>query len=125
VSLRNKNTAKLAITAFKDQYERNLMACKSKLEQLKENGQRVVVWGAGSKGVTFLNTFNASGIEYAVDLNSSLQDRYVPGTGQLIVSPEFLKRYRPHVVFVMNPIYHSEIEKHARRLGLGAEFIDA
>ena len=37
-------------------------------------------------------------IEYIVDINPRKQDMYIPGTGQLIVPPEFPQEYQPDVV---------------------------
>jgi hypothetical protein len=45
------------------------------------------------------------------------------GTGQEIVPPEFLRTYRPDVVFIMNPIYRSEIDAALRELGVVAELV--
>jgi hypothetical protein len=99
---------------------------RRKLEQLESEGRRVVLWGAGSKGVTFLNAFKHCGqIEFAVDINPRKQGLYVPGTGQKIVAPEFLKDYQPDVVLVMNPLYMAEIQKLAKKLKLLAKLMDA
>ena len=49
-------------------------------------------------------------IEFAVDINPFKHGKYMPGTGQRIVPPEFLKEYRPDVVVVMNPIYKREVQ---------------
>jgi hypothetical protein len=45
------------------------------------------------------------------------------GTGQEIVAPEFLKRYRPDVVIVMNPVYCNEIQQDLDRMGVTAELM--
>jgi hypothetical protein len=72
-----------------------------------------------------LNTFKNSGIEYAVDINPREQGNYIPGTGQQIVSPNFLKKHRPHVIIVMNPIYKHEIQQTIKKLGLTARLMNA
>jgi hypothetical protein len=78
-----------------------------------------VVWGGGSKGVTFLNMLKAQHqIEYVVDLNPRKQGKYVAGTGQKIVPPEFLWEYRPDIVIVMNPIYENEIRQMLNELAI-------
>ena len=92
-------------------------------DNLAKIAQKAVVWGAGSKGVTFLNIFQDRGIEYIVDLNPRKQGMYLPGSGQKIVSPEFLKDYQPDVVIVMNPIYEDEIRNSIASLGVSAEII--
>lgn len=74
--------------------------------------------------MTFLNTLKTQDqIEYVVDINPRKRGRYVPGTGQQIVPPEFLRDYQPDVVIVMNPIYKSEIQQLIKSLGLTAKFL--
>lgn len=88
----------------------------------ERGGGRTVVWGSGSKGVSFLTTLGfADRIEYVVDINPYRQGKFMPGTGQEIVSPEFLKTYRPDRVVVMNPIYVEEIRADLERFGLTPE----
>jgi SAM-dependent methyltransferase len=96
---------------------------KKRLERLRRQRKRVVIWGAGSKGVTFLNVVGETGIEYAVDLNPRKHKRFVPGTGQQVVSPTFLRQYRPDVVVVMNPIYQHEIQEQMRGMALPGPLI--
>jgi ABC-type Fe3+-hydroxamate transport system substrate-binding protein len=57
-------------------------------------------------------------IEYAVDINPSKQNNFIAGTGQQIVSPEFLLNYQPDIVIVMNQIYKNEIQQTLNKLGL-------
>jgi 2-polyprenyl-3-methyl-5-hydroxy-6-metoxy-1,4-benzoquinol methylase len=85
--------------------------------------QRTVVWGAGSKGTTFLNTLKVSSdvLEYVVDLNPRKQGHFIPGTGQKIVPPIFLQQYDPHAVILMNPVYHDEIRHTLQKMNLPAE----
>ena len=108
------------IKTFAASYKQVVNKWRRKLEQKKEEGQRVVIWGTGSKGVTFLNTFKNSHIEYAVDINPKKQGKYVAGTGQQIVSPSFLQHYRPDVIIVMNPIYKQEIQNVIDQLGISS-----
>ena len=111
------------IASFADNYRSKVEACRHKLEQIEGRGQRAVVWGAGSKGVTFSNTLKNLQIEYVVDINPRKQDMYVPGTGQRIVSPKFLRDYQPDVIVVMNPIYRREIRQLTKKLGLATKFV--
>jgi len=43
---------------------------------------------------------------------------YIPGTGQEVVSPEFLKQYRPDVLLIVNPNYRDEISHQVSALGI-------
>lgn len=82
-------------------------------------GRRTVIWGGGSKGVAFLTTLGLSTeIDYVVDINPFKQDKFMPCTGNRIVSPTFLKEAPPDQVIVMNPIYVKEIGKSLADLGL-------
>lgn len=107
---------------FADHYQTKRAHWEAELRRLAAAGRRVVVWGAGSKGVTFLNTFAAqTGSEYVVDINPRKQGLHVAGTGQLIVAPEALRDHAPDVVLVMNPIYETEIGQIVAGLGLRPE----
>lgn len=87
-------------------------------------GRRMVIWGAGSKGVGFLTSLNLrEEIRYAVDVNPHKYGTFMAGTGQEIVPPEFLRDYRPDIVFIMNPIYRTEIDAALRMMGVVAELI--
>jgi SAM-dependent methyltransferase len=81
-----------------------------------------VVWGAGSKGVTFLNSLaEADVVESIVDLNPNKQGRFVPGTAQAIIGPEALRARRPDLVILMNPNYRSEVAAMLAKLGVETE----
>ena len=72
---------------------------------------------------SYLNTFKNSQIEYAVDINPYKQEMYIPGTGQEIVSPEFLKIYKPDFIIIMNPIYEDEIRMIISNLKLVSKYL--
>jgi len=111
---------------FADEYQRKVAQWDELLEEMTEAGRRVVVWGAGSKGVSFLN---ALGIreqsEYIVDLNPRKHGMHVAGTGQRIVPPEFLRTCRPDAIVVMNAIYEDEIRARIENLGISCELLCA
>ncbi len=112
------------LTTFTTKFDSLVQTWSQKLEQMSQTGKKVVVWGAGSKGVTFLNLLgDRAVVDYVVDLNPRKQGMYVAGTGQKIVPPEFLQKYQPDMVIVMNPIYENEIQKLTASLGLKPEFI--
>ena len=99
---------------------RNLLA------ETAERGQRLVVWGAGSKGVTFLNMLRDAGsVDYVVDINPRKHGMYVAGTGQKIVGPQFLQEYKPHTVIVVNPVYRDEIRSRLGQMGVQANVLVA
>src|SRR6185437_1156741 len=96
------------------------------LRGAKAAGRRTVLWGSGSKAVAFLTTLGLRNeIEFVVDINPYRHDKFIPGTGQLIVSPAFLKEYRPDRVIAMNPIYRDEIARDLASLNCPAEIVGA
>jgi len=110
------------VSAFGEQYHRKREHWKRQLAQIAGPSQGIVLWGAGSKGVMFLNVIAAiDKIEYAVDSNPDKQGQFIPGSGQEIVSPAFLQRYKPDGVILMNPLYESEIRAVLAEMGLSPE----
>lgn len=87
-------------------------------------GKKVVLWGSGSKAVSFLTTLDIdTQVQHVVDINHHRQGMYMPGTGQLIVGPDFLKSASPDTVIIMNPIYCSEISEMLAAMGLHPEIL--
>jgi SAM-dependent methyltransferase len=98
-----------------------IAAWRERVERFRAHGKSVVVWGSGSKGVAFLSALGLPGaVEYVVDINPYRQGKFMAGSGQRIVSPEFLAEYKPDVVIVMNQIYRDEVQRDLTRLGLTA-----
>jgi hypothetical protein len=114
------------VKLFEESYARHLEQWQNKLQQIAERGQRAVLWGAGSKAVAFCTTLGVNGeIEYLIDVNPHKHNKFLPGTGHKVVSPQFLKEYRPDVVIAMNPIYCDEIRGDLTQMGITAELIAA
>jgi SAM-dependent methyltransferase len=104
---------------FADRAEGAVAYWAEELERAAADGQRVAVWGAGSKGVTFLNVVpGGAGVELVVDLNPRKHGRHVPGTGQCVVGPAQLRATPPDLVVVLNPLYVEEVRAQLARLGL-------
>ncbi|MFV0317409.1 MAG: class I SAM-dependent methyltransferase [Microthrixaceae bacterium] len=99
---------------------------RERLAEYAAEGRDVVAWGAGSKGVSFVNIVEGgTGISRLVDLNPLKRGRFVPGTAQMVVSPEDLLEEVPEVVVVMNPIYRDEVDARVSELGIRAEVLVA
>jgi hypothetical protein len=116
----------LLVEGFADEYRRKVEGWNRKLESLRRNGRRAVVWGAGTKGNMFLNTIrDAAAVEFVVDINPRKEGRYMSGTGRKIIGPELVKDLQPDVVVVMNPAYMTEIQQTVQGLRLTPEFLTA
>jgi hypothetical protein len=84
----------------------------------------VAVWGAGSKGVSFLNLVPPGrDVAYVVDVNPNKSGLFVPGTGQMVVGPDELPPDDLDLVVVMNPLYVEEIRRTLAGLGCRAEVV--
>ncbi|MFO0982798.1 MAG: class I SAM-dependent methyltransferase [Planctomycetota bacterium] len=112
-----------AVVRFARTHRDRIAAARRRIEALARTGKRAVLWGAGARGVSFLNLVGARTIRYVVDINPRKHGKFIPGTGQEIVAPDFLRRYQPEVVIIMNPNYTGEIERDLARLGLRCEVI--
>lgn len=114
------------IAGFAERHRDRIETWRNQFKQIKRSGKKAVVWGAGARGVTFLNTLgDEAHVESVVDINPRKQGKHVAGTGQQIVSPEFLKDYQPDIVILMNPNYLSEIQAQVTDLGLAPGFLCA
>ncbi len=115
---------KQRVAAFPEVCGKAIRYWRSFVEERAAKGQRVVLWGSGSKGVSFLTTLRLMDeIEYVVDINPFRQGKFMPGTGQQIVGPDFLPNYKPDCVIVMNPIYVDEIRRDLEQRGLKPELV--
>jgi SAM-dependent methyltransferase len=108
---------------FASAYPGKIQQWKEQFMRLVDEGRRIVLWGAGSKGVAFLTalTISYDVMPYAVDINPHKHGTFLAGTGQEIVAPEFLAHYRPDTVIIMNPIYEEEIRRDLSALGVAAQ----
>jgi SAM-dependent methyltransferase len=80
------------------------------LGSARADGRRVAIWGAGSKGVSFLTTLGVGQeVAYAVDVNPFKQGKFLAGTGHRVLGPSELTEEPPDLVVAMNSIYLDEI----------------
>ena len=88
--------------------------------------ERCAVWGAGAKGLGFLNAVDPqSQLGAVIDLNPNKHGQHLPVTGHRIISPEELASKEVAVVVVTNPVYQREVEAALKRLGSGASVLAA
>ncbi len=71
------------------------------LGQMRQQQDRVVVWKATPRSVTFLNILPSRRvIDYVIDEQHA--EQFVPRSGQAVKPPDFLQSYQPDVVIVMD-----------------------
>lgn len=110
------------ITHFASGYESIVAEWRDRLTRIQTRGGKSVIWGASSKGVSFLGVVGDL-VEAAVDVNPNKHGTYVAGSGHRIVAPRQLVSIAPELVVVMNPIYLDEIGAEMGRLGVSAEIV--
>ncbi len=112
------------VEKFTEAFRAKIGTWHEKVRIMERSGQKAILWGAGSKGVTFLNMIGGKDkIKYVIDINPRKQGKYIPGTGQEILPPEFLREFRPDIVIIMNPVYINEIQQMLDSYGLSAQLM--
>lgn len=112
-----------ACAAFTASSEAVLAEWRGRLETLERDGRRAVIWGAGSKGITFAN---AMGVDQClvgmIDINERKQGRFVPGVALPVTGPDQLPAITPDLVLIANEAYADEIAQSVKDSGLEPEF---
>lgn len=71
---------------------------------------KIAVWGAGAKGVTFVNLFDKEHkyIDSVIDLNPNKCGKFLPGTGHQIIPYTKIKQHKIENIILMNSNYYEE-----------------
>lgn len=113
------NSMRHDVRKFGEAYDSTLSYWEGAMRHLAEEDKRVILWGAGAKAAMFVNAVrNVELLQNIVDVNPHKCGLYIPGTGQEVVSAEFLRQNRPDVVLVANAIYRREISRHLSAMGI-------
>src|SRR3954468_60144 len=110
-----------AAEAFGETVAAQVERWRVELARVREGGGRTVIWGGGSKGVSFLTPTGAGDdVHGAVDVNPYKHGKFIAGTGHQVVGPEYLRDHPPELVVAMNPVYLDEIGRTLASLGVHA-----
>jgi len=110
------------VGTFKQRCTAKVDSWRGRLRDWQDAGSTVVLWGSGSKAVSFLHAMGDDcHIENVVDINPYRHDHFMAGSGQRIVAPAALQEIKPDVVVVMNSVYVPEIRSDLEKLGLNPE----
>lgn len=113
-----------AVERFTAGYEATIEHWRARIASVEDGGGEVVLWGSGSKAVAFLAGLGgANRVRHVVDINPFKQGKFLGGTGQRIVAPDFLRELQPDLVVAMNPIYREEIQEDLDQLGVSTELV--
>jgi len=84
----------------------------ARLEKLG-NYKKIHIWGMSGRSIHFL-THHSIGediIHYGVDINPGKQGKYIPITGQKIISPAACVALQPDCIILLNANYLEEVRK--------------
>lgn len=97
--------------AFADMVLKRKYEIWSKIIELKNEGKKIVGYGAAAKGNTLFNYcgIKATEIDYIADLSPYKQNLYCPGSLIPIVEPERIMETKPDVVIIIPWNIKSEI----------------
>lgn len=81
------------------------------LKDIKENGKRIVAYGASAKSTTLLNYYGIGKetLDFLVDRSTVKQGRYTPGTHLPIFAPDILLEHQPDYVLLLTWNFVDEI----------------
>jgi SAM-dependent methyltransferase len=114
-------TVRGAVATYEERMAASVAAWRERIERVSARGDRVAIWGSGSKCVAFLSeTGLAERIDAVVDVNPHRQGHYLPCSGMRIDDPATLVERRPQLVVVMNPAYVAEISAQLAAMGVPA-----
>ena len=107
------------VDAFTAQFAKMLAKWKQVVDDATRKGETIVLWGSGSKAVSFLTTLNVGeDVKYVTDINPHRHNHFMPITAQRIVPPAELKEIKPDLVICLNRIYEDEIKADLAKMGL-------
>ena len=97
------------------EFRRDFARWKSRMLELitgcREQGQRLAVWGAGSRGVALLAGLDLpdGSYSYVVDSDPNVHGKYLPMNDRPVHSPEWLRQEPVDCVLVTSYTYFDEI----------------
>ena len=114
----------LNVRSFSQKFQATLEYWRSELTRRHDAGEVVGLWGAGTKGVMFLNLVDRDRrAAFVVDLNPKKHGCFIAGTGHPIVAPESLVANPPNTILLMNPAYRDEVAAQLKSLNIDCELL--
>jgi hypothetical protein len=121
--------ADLASTAalvgeFRKQVDNRLQELSEAAHRWRRSGQKVAIWGSGSKCVALMSSVElGDALQAVVDINPHKHGKFLAGSGWEIEGPDALTALRPDAVIIMNSIYTEEIRHELATRGLRPELL--
>ncbi len=93
----------------------------AQLQALAASGARIVVWGGTGKSAAFINRYGLDRVRFPIVVDSDVAKvgTFVPGTGQEILSRDWLKDHRDAVIIIPPQWRALDIVLEMERAGIG------
>jgi SAM-dependent methyltransferase len=115
-----------AIAGFAQRQAAERQRWTATVARLADANARPVMWGAGSRGVQFLNLADPQRkLAAVVDVNPRKWGRFLPVTAHRVDPPATLATLQPATVIITNPAYREEVGKSLADLGVATEVVVA
>jgi hypothetical protein len=121
-----EKTSLYAIKKFIKRVELNKKKCLDFFNKTVQNGQKVFIYGASTKGNTLLQYYgiNSRLIEFAAERSPEKWGKYTIGSGVKIISENEARKLNPNYFFVMPYAFIKEfIKREQKWLKGGGKFI--
>jgi len=112
------------VRRFSKEVELRLQELAAAAQRWRRSGQKVAIWGSGSKSVSLMSSVDLGDtLQAIVDINPHKHGKFLAGSGREIQSPDALTALRPDAVIIMNSIYTEEIRHELASRGLKPELL--
>lgn len=103
----------LAVFAHRAPVPQRLDAALDRADAAVARHKKVVLWGSGGRAISALlqRGWDTTRVAYCADVDAGKQGKYIPITGQRILSPQEVRDFAPELVMVSNPRYLEEIRR--------------
>jgi SAM-dependent methyltransferase len=121
-----KTTLDVNTTLPISHFEASVEQCKAKVAAQKS----VIVWGAGGKGVSFVNLVDTEKkyIPFLIDVYPGKQNKFIAPYGHKVHSPEYFienqEKYKDALILVVNPNYLEEVKNYLQQHQITNEVAD-
>lgn len=110
------NGNNLGVFACKHHDVRIIHEISAKLERFEKivsQYKKVVIWGISGRAISVLThmSWDKDRVQFGIDIDEDKQGKYIPVTGQLIISPEQAIAFEPDLIIIANVNYLEEIRR--------------
>jgi hypothetical protein len=117
-------TTAALVRKFQAEVNNRLSELSEAADRWRRSGQKVAIWGSGSKCVALMSSLNlGDSLRAIVDINPHKHGKFLAGSGWEIQGPDALVEVRPDAVIVMNSIYTKEIRHELATRGLQPQLL--